>query len=70
MNYSLHTGPDTLCLQPKMLPRMVGVQEDPPGSPAGCIRDPSIEGNGGKLNSMFSRAPQALGFLLCGKGLG
>lgn len=44
-----------------MLPGMLEVQEGPPGSLAGHIRDLSIEGDGGKLNSMFSRVPHALG---------
>lgn len=62
MNYSLYSGPGTHCLQTKMLPGMLEVQEDSPGSLARHIRDLSIEGDGGKLNSVFSRAPRALGY--------
>lgn len=62
MNYSSHAEPGTHCLQPKMLPSILEVQEDPPGSLAGQIKDGSIEGNGGKINTMFSGVPHALGY--------
>ena len=45
-----------------MLPGMLEVQEDPLVSLAGRIRDTSIEDDRGKINSMFSRVPHALGY--------
>jgi len=49
-------------MKSKMLPGMLEVQEDPPTSLAGHIRNLSMEGNGQKLNSMFFRVPHALGY--------